>query len=42
MRAAAGCPLTRIGCIEAAPGVRLLDGEGRAVPCEGLGHDHFR
>lgn len=43
MRAAAGCgPLTRIGRIEAAPGVRLVDGEGRAVPCEGLGHDHFR
>jgi thiamine-monophosphate kinase len=41
--AAAGVAVTRIGRIEAAPGLRVVDTDGR--PVEGLdlsGFDHFR
>lgn len=40
---ATATPVTRIGSIEAAPGVRLVDAEGHAVdtPAAG-GFDHFR
>jgi thiamine-monophosphate kinase len=34
-------PVTRIGTIEAAPGLRLIDAEGRAVPNSFTSFDHF-
>ena len=34
-------PITRIGRIEATPGVRLLDDQGRALPNHYAGFDHF-
>jgi thiamine-monophosphate kinase len=41
--AAAACatPVTRIGRIEAQPGVRVLDGSGREVPARYSSFDHF-
>ena len=39
--AASGTPVTRIGCIEAAPGVRLVDAEGRPVVSQVRSFDHF-
>ncbi|GAB3766107.1 thiamine-phosphate kinase [Ramlibacter monticola] len=38
----AGTPVTRIGGIEAAPGLRLLDARGQAVVRKFAGFDHFR
>jgi thiamine-monophosphate kinase len=38
---AAGVALTRIGTVEAAPGLRLVDGAGRPVTVARGGHDHF-
>jgi thiamine-monophosphate kinase len=38
---AAGTPVTRIGGIEAAPGLRLLDAAGQAVQRRFAGFDHF-
>ena len=38
----AGTPVTRIGAIEAAPGLRLLDATGQAVVRSFAGFDHFR
>ncbi|MEY4268462.1 MAG: hypothetical protein RIS90_2997 [Pseudomonadota bacterium] len=35
-------PVTRIGRIEAAPGLRLLDGQGRPLPNLYASFDHFR
>jgi thiamine-monophosphate kinase len=40
--AQAATPVTRIGRIEAAPGLRLLDAQGRAVQRRFAGFDHFR
>ena len=37
-----GCPLSRIGRIEAEPGLRLVDAAGRVQPAPPRGHDHFR
>jgi len=34
-------PVTRIGQIEKAPGLRLVDGDGRAVPHRFASFDHF-
>ena len=34
-------PVTRIGRVEATPGVRLLDDQGRALPNRYAGFDHF-
>jgi thiamine-monophosphate kinase len=34
-------PVTRIGCIEATPGLRLIDAEGRAVSLTFSSFDHF-
>lgn len=39
--AQAGVALTRIGAIEAAPGLRLVDAEGRALTARFAGFDHF-
>jgi thiamine-monophosphate kinase len=39
---ASGTPVTRIGCIEAAPGLRLVDANGQAVARQFAGFDHFR
>lgn len=39
---AADTPVTRIGRIEAEPGLRIVDGEGVPVPHDGQGFDHFR
>lgn len=39
--AAAGTPVTRIGLIEAEPGLRLQDGNGRPVTCAVASFDHF-
>ena len=36
-----GTPVTRIGRIEASPGLRLIDAEGRAVPNTFASFDHF-
>ena len=37
-----GCAFTRIGeCVPARGGVRVVDAEGRAVPLNHPGHDHF-
>jgi thiamine-monophosphate kinase len=35
-----GCPVTRIGRIEAAPGLRLVDGRGQPFAA-GAGYEHF-
>jgi thiamine-monophosphate kinase len=40
--AQAATPVMRIGRIEAAPGLRLLDAQGRAVQRRFAGFDHFR
>lgn len=37
-----GCAVTRIGQIEAAPGVWLIDAAGQARLAKQDGHDHFR
>ncbi len=37
----AGVEVTRIGRIEARPGLRVIDAQGRAVPFDGRGFDHF-
>ncbi|MHB1250077.1 MAG: thiamine-phosphate kinase, partial [Polaromonas sp.] len=37
----AGTPVTRIGTIEATPGLRLLDAQGQAVPNTYASFDHF-
>ena len=34
-------PVTRIGRIEAAPGLRLLDGQGNVMPDRFASFDHF-
>ena len=39
--AADGLPVTRIGRIEAEPGLRLIDGAGQAVPQRYASFDHF-
>jgi thiamine-monophosphate kinase len=39
---ALGIALTRIGRIESAPGLRVLDADGRAIVLTSTGHDHFR
>lgn len=39
--AASGTPVTRVGRITAAPGLRLLDAAGQAVPFGAPGFDHF-
>jgi thiamine-monophosphate kinase len=36
-----GTPVTRIGCIEARPGLRLIDADGRGVPDTFASFDHF-
>jgi len=41
--ASTGTPVARIGSIEAAPGLRLVDAQGRAVQAPAVeGFDHFR
>jgi thiamine-monophosphate kinase len=39
--ARAGVALTRVGTIEAAPGLRLVDADGRALAARFAGFDHF-
>lgn len=39
--AAAGTVVTRIGCIESAPGLRLVDGQGRSIGRRYGSFDHF-
>jgi thiamine-monophosphate kinase len=39
--ALAATPVTRIGRMEASPGLRLVDAEGRAVPHAFASFDHF-
>jgi thiamine-monophosphate kinase len=34
-------PVTRIGRVEASPGLRLVDADGRAVPHAFASFDHF-
>jgi thiamine-monophosphate kinase len=41
MAAAAGCPLTRIGEIEARPGLRWIDADGHPWQGGTSGYDHF-
>ena len=38
---ASATPVTRIGCIEAAPGLRLVDAAGQPLPVAGASFDHF-
>jgi thiamine-monophosphate kinase len=38
---ASATPVSRIGCIEAAPGLRLLDGQGQPVTGQFASFDHF-
>ena len=38
---ASGTPVTRIGMVEAAPGLRLVDAEGRALAQRYASFDHF-
>jgi len=38
---ASGTPVTRIGCIEAAPGLRLVDAQGQPVAQRYASFDHF-
>jgi thiamine-monophosphate kinase len=40
--AQAGCGATRIGRIDAEPGLRLVDGAGQALRLALAGYDHFR
>jgi thiamine-monophosphate kinase len=40
--AQAGCDATRIGSIDAEPGLRLVDGQGRTLRLTLAGYDHFR
>ncbi|UZG44717.1 thiamine-phosphate kinase [Caldimonas thermodepolymerans] len=40
--AATGVPVTRIGTIEAEPGLRAVDAQGRPVPLALSAFDHFR
>ncbi|HEX2796726.1 MAG TPA: thiamine-phosphate kinase [Immundisolibacter sp.] len=42
LAASAGCALTRVGRIEAAPGLWLIDEAGQTRPAAQAGHDHFR
>ena len=42
LAASAGCAVTRIGQIEAAPGLWLVDATGNVRPAARGGHDHFR
>ena len=37
----AGTPVTRVGSIDAAPGLRLVDGAGKALQMDVQGWDHF-
>jgi thiamine-monophosphate kinase len=37
----AGTPVTRVGCIEAAPGLRIVDGTGASLPLSLTSFDHF-
>lgn len=39
--AAAGTPVTRVGTIDAQPGLRLVDGAGKALEMDVQGWDHF-
>ena len=39
--AATGTPVTRIGRIDAQPGLRLLDAQGQALPVPHASFDHF-
>jgi thiamine-monophosphate kinase len=39
--AAAGTPVTRVGTIEAQPGLRLVDAAGKALQMDVQGWDHF-
>ncbi|WCM87931.1 thiamine-phosphate kinase [Acidovorax sp. NCPPB 3576] len=39
---ATATPVTRIGAIEAAPGLRLIDAQGRALAQQYLSYDHFQ
>lgn len=36
------CPLTAVGCIEAEPGLRLVDANGALMTTDYRGWDHFR
>ena len=36
------CPLTRIGVIESAPGLRVVDAEGHVLPLQVKSFDHFK
>ena len=38
---AVGVPVARIGAIESAPGLRLVDGAGQPVTIRAAGYDHF-
>jgi len=38
----AGVPVTRIGSIESAPGLRLVDAQGRPVAAQHAAFDHFK
>lgn len=38
----AGVPVTRIGAIDAEPGLRVLDADGRALAMQRAGFDHFK
>ncbi len=38
---ATATPVTRIGCIDAAPGLRLLDAHGQPLPGDWKSFDHF-
>lgn len=40
--AAGGCAVTRVGVIDAEPGLRLVDGRGQALRLALAGYDHFR
>jgi thiamine-monophosphate kinase len=40
--AQAGCGVTRIGTVDAEPGLRLVDAAGRALKLALAGYDHFR
>ena len=42
LAAQSGLALTRIGLIEAEPGLRLVDADGRVRAVATRGHDHFR
>lgn len=42
LAAKVGCAVTRIGRIEAAPGLWLIDEAGQTRPAAQAGHDHFR